>query len=79
MDRDFTLVPEVIFGFGTRNSNGMFTIVTVLDDLQVEGTEVLTLSGNVAPATPPAPFVSFLGDPVTLDILDDDSKCVWLN
>lgn len=70
--RDFTLMPnEVIFGFGTRNNNVRIIIVTVLDDLQVEGTESLTLSGSVATAPIPATFV---GDPVTVDILDDDSK-----
>lgn len=70
--RDYTLMPnEVTFGFGTGNNNRQFSIVTVMDDLQVEGTESLTLSGSVATATPPA---SFVGDPVTIDILDDDSK-----
>ena len=70
--RDFTLMPiEVIFGFGVHNNNVRIIIVTVLDDLQVEGTESLTLSGSVATAPIPATFV---GDPVTVDILDDDSK-----
>lgn len=70
--RDYTLMPnEVTFGFGTRNNNGLFTTVTVMDDLQVEGTESLTLSGSVTTAPIPATFV---GDPVTVDILDDDSK-----
>ena len=62
---------EVTFGFGVHNGNPRTSIVTVLDDLQVEGTESLTLSGNVARTTLSA---SFVGDPVTVDILDDDSK-----
>ena len=72
MGRDYTLMPnEVMFGFGVHNGNLRTSIVTVLDDLQVEGTETLTLSGRVTTATLSA---SFVGDPVTVDILDDDSK-----
>ena len=72
MGRDYTLIPnEVIFDFGVHNGSPRTSIVTVLDDLQVEGTETLTLSGRVTRATLSA---SFVGDPVTVDILDDDSK-----
>ena len=85
--QDFILFPrEALFPIGTINGNGVTTGIYVLDDLKVEGTESLTLSGSVAPGAPPAlpgvpptpspPPASFVGDQVTVDILDDDSKFV---
>ena len=74
------LIPRTAtFGIGTHNGNGLTTTIYVLDDLEVEGTESLTLSGSVALGAPPAPSpppASFVGDSVTVDILDDDSKFI---
>ena len=74
MGQDFTLSRnEVTFGLGSIFGDTISVSVDVLDDLLVEGTENIVLSGSVAP---PA---SFVGGPATVSILDDDSKCVcWL-
>ena len=74
MGQDFTLSQtEVTFDIGANDGNTIAAFVDVLDDLLVEGTENIVLSGSVA-----AP-ASFVGGPVTVRILDDDSKCVcWL-
>lgn len=72
--QDFTLLQtEVTFSQGATDGNVISVFVDVLDDLLVEGTEIFTLSGNVA-----AP-ASFVGDSVTVSILDNDGKWVWLN
>ena len=69
---DFTLsTTTVTFVGGTNTSTVNNITVNVLDDLLVEGIESFTLSVSV---TPPA---SFVGDPVTVIILDDDSKCSY--
>ena len=71
MGQDFTLSKtEVTFELGDHNGNGITTRVTVVDDLLMEGTENIILH-----ASAPSP-ASFVGDPVTINILDDDSKCV---
>lgn len=73
MGEDFTLSRTVVtFDFGEDDGNRRVTFVHVLDDPLVEGTESFTLSGSVT-----APYASFVGDPVTIDIIDDDSKCVY--
>ena len=58
-------------GTNTSTVNNITINVDVLDDFLVEGIEIFTLSVSV---TPPA---SFVGDPVTVIILDDDSKCSY--
>ena len=74
MGEDYTLSrTTVTFDSGEGDGNSRVTFVRVQDDLQVEGTESLILSGSVA-----APYASFVGDPVTIDIIDDDSKCVYI-
>ena len=73
MGEDYTLShTAVTFTRGEDDSNRRVTFVDVLDDPLVEGTESFILSGSVV-----APYASFVGDPVTIDIIDDDSKCVY--
>ena len=72
MGQDFTLSQtEVTFDLGANDGTSMTVFVDVLDDLLVEETENIVLSGSVA-----AP-ASFVGGPATVRILDDDSKCVY--
>lgn len=61
------------FDLGANNGNTITAFVNVLDDLVVEGTEDVFLSGSVdAPA-------SFVGGPATFNIVDDDCKCIpWI-
>ena len=72
MGQDFT-VPQttVTFAVGTPTGDTQPVLVNVIDDDEVEGTESLLLTGIVAP---PA---SFVGGPATVNIIDDDGKCVW--
>ena len=56
------------FDLGATNGILISIIVDILDDLLVEGTENIVLSGRVAS---PA---SFVGGPATVSILDDDGK-----
>lgn len=60
------------FDIGEHDGNARTTVVQVVDDLFMEGTENVILYGS---AQSPA---SFVGGPVTINILDDDCKCVWL-
>jgi len=67
---------EVTFDVGTSPGNTINVIINVLDDLLVEGTECVTLSGGIgSPATPGSTFV---GGPVTVCIEDNDCKFVWM-
>ena len=56
------------FDVGAIDGTTLTVIVDILDDLLVEGTENIVLSGRVAS---PA---SFVGGPATVSILDDDGK-----
>ena len=71
MGEDYVLSRnEVTFDIGANDGNTITIIVDVLSDALVEGTEDVVLSGSVdAPA-------SFVGGPVTFNIVDDDCKCI---
>ena len=72
--QDFTLNrSEVTFDIGANNGNTINVFVDVLDDLLVEGTECFTLSGSISTTTA-APGASFVGDPATVCILDNEGK-----
>ena len=67
--QDFTLSRTVItFDIGANDGSTM----TVFVDLLVEGTECFTLSGSIG--SPAAPGASFVGDPATVCILDNERK-----
>ena len=69
---DFHLVrQEVTFYRGATTGSTQSTLLDIVDDSLVEGTENFVVSGNV---TAPASFVPG-GDTTTVNILDNDGKC----
>ena len=68
---------QVTFTAGDNDGNTLAIFVDVWDDLLVEGTETITLSGSLH--NPTTPGVTFVGGPVTLTILDDDGKIIKRN
>ena len=59
------------FDRGGTTGNTQSTLIDIIDDSLVEGTESFVVSGNV---TAPASFVPG-GDTTTVNILDNDGKC----
>ena len=75
--QDFTLSrSEVTFDQGAGDDNGISVFFVVFDDLLVEGTECLTLSGSIG--SPAASGSTFVGGDVTVCIADNDCKFVWM-
>ena len=75
--QDFTLSRnKVTFDLGANDGNSVTVLADILDDCLVEGTECFTLSGGIG--SPAAPGAVFIGDPVTICIPDNDSKCVFV-
>jgi len=60
----------VTFDQGANNGNIITTVIDVLDDPLIEGTETFTISGSV---DPPASFVPGR-DTANVTILDNDGK-----
>ena len=56
---------------GATTGSTKSTVVDIVDDSLVEGTESFVVTGNV---TAPASFVPG-GDTTTVNILDNDGKC----
>ena len=74
--QDFTLLrSEITFDAGANDGNTITVFVDALDDLLVEGTECFTLSGSISTTTAP-PGASFVGDPATVCLLDNEGKTV---
>ena len=61
----------MIFYRGATTGSTQITLIDIVDDSLVEGTESFVVSGN---ATAPASFVPG-GDTTTVNILDNDGKC----
>jgi len=73
---DFVLLrDEVTFDMGANDGNTINAFIDIVDDLMVEGTEFLTLSGSIG--SPAATGSSFVGGPVTVTILDNDGKIMY--
>ena len=73
MGQDFTLSRnQLSFQQGANDGNTITFFIDVLDDLLVEGTENIILSGSVE--SPTVSGAVFVGGPVTVSIFDDEGK-----